>query len=71
MILLINFYSSTNNNLNPARLYLNAIGIAIHIVFLIPLLFGKIKFWQTIHGPIVVLSFQTYMFNEYNAYMGF
>jgi hypothetical protein len=71
IILIINFYGGAQNNLDPARLYLNAVGIAIHLAFLLPLLFGKIRFWQTIHASVVVLSFQTYMFNQMDAFKGF
>ena len=46
------------------RVWLNSIGVVIHILFLIPLLLEKVKFWQAIHGPVVILSYSTYVFNK-------
>ncbi len=63
IVLLINFLADSES-VDARRLYLSAIGKAIHIVLIGTLFCKKVYIWQIIHAPIVMLSYLTFLGNS-------
>jgi hypothetical protein len=64
LIVLFANYFDENSDIDSQRLYLNAIGVAIHLVAIGTLFLKKKTYlWQMIHAPVVMLSYLTYVGN--------
>lgn len=63
IVILANHYAR-EEEIDIRRVWLNSIGISVHALVLIPLLLEKVKFWQKVHAPMVILSYSIYVFNR-------
>jgi len=63
IILLINYFIE-GTTVDRRRLWLNSIGVGVHLLLLIPLHLKKIGFWEYVHAPLLIVTFQTYVFND-------
>ena len=66
LIILFNHFLN-NASVDSQRIYFDSIGLGIHILALLPLCFGRINFFQVLHAPLLILSYQTCIFNSANA----
>jgi hypothetical protein len=66
MLLLINWFA-TSNEISEGRLYLNAIGVGIHIISLLCLVYLPYNsgFQQRIHAAVVIISYQIFVLNVF------
>jgi hypothetical protein len=67
LVVLFNYFLNSAS-VDSQRIYLNSIGLGIHMLALLPLYLGRTQFFQVLHAPLVILSCYTCMFNSVNVF---
>ena len=67
LVVLFNYFLNSAS-VDSQRIYLNSIGLGIHMLALLPLYLGRTQFFQVLHAPLVILSCYTCMFNSANVF---
>ena len=63
LILLVNLFIPEANE-DDSRIWLESVGISIHLASLILMITFKHPFFQIIHSPLVIISHQVFVFNH-------